>query len=341
MSKSNSTGGTKNGAERSCSASDTTDTHRDLTPLLFVPFWNRTESRPRAFWRVVGAFALVAIGSQLLPLVILGGVDFPPSVLGLGQNTIALVTALLVAVVWARYVDRRRFADYGFEFTPEWARDAGVGVAVALIAWGLALAVHLSAGWAHISAVISPGVARHSLPFPLAVTAFFVQFLFVGIWEELLFRGLLLRNAAEGLETRWLSGWTAVLGGLVASSLLFGVVHADQATSLAALGFWVLMGMVLGSAYVVTDSLALPIGLHFATDFAFNNVYGLSNVRPATAEVVATVLRPEFTGPERFVEVSGLINIGAVVTITVLAAGYVAAQYGRITLRTTSVYTTT
>ena len=200
--------------------------------------------------------------------------------------------------------------------------------------------MHLSAGWAHISAVISPGIADHSLPFPLAVTAFFVQFLFVGIWEEILFRGLLLRNAAEGLETRWLSGRTAVLGGLAASSLLFGVVHADQATSLAALGFWVLMGMVLGSAYVVTDSLALPIGLHFATDFAFNNVYGLSNVRPATAEVVATVLRPEFTGPERFVEISGLINIGAVVMITVLAAGYVAAQYGRIMLRTTSVYTT-
>ncbi|MFC5279726.1 CPBP family intramembrane glutamic endopeptidase [Halorubrum rubrum] len=245
---------------------------------------------------------------------------------------------LSVAAIWARYVDRRRLTEYGLDVGPEWVRDAGVGVVVAFLAWGLALAVHLTAGWAHVSAVLSPGTAENALPFGLALIAFVGQFLFVGVWEELLFRGLILRNAAEGFRTRRVSDRGAVLAGLVASSLLFGVVHVDQATSLPALGFWVLMGTVLGSAYVMTDSLAIPVGLHFATNLAFNNVYGLSNVRPETAAIASTVLRPEFTGPTRLVGVSGLINVGAVVLIAALTTGYLTIQYDRLGVRVSSVY---
>ncbi|MFC6872953.1 CPBP family intramembrane glutamic endopeptidase [Halobellus marinus] len=305
---------------------------------LLAPFWNRTENRPRALWRILGAFVLVAIGSQVLPSVLFGSLDLPPSVLGVAQNGFTVGTVLLVVVIWARYVDHRRITAYGLEIGPEWIRDASVGVVVAFIAWGLALLVHLTTGWAHISAVLSPGTTENALPFVLALTAFVVQFLFVGIWEELLFRGLVLKNAAEGFHTRWFSERGAVVAGLVVSSVLFGIVHADQATSLPALGFWVLMGLVLGTVYVTTDSLAIPIGLHFATNLAFNNVYGLSNVRPATAEIAAMLLRPEFTGPTRFVGVSGLVNIGVVVLIAVLSIGYVTIQYGPVRVKVSPAY---
>ncbi|MDZ5811633.1 CPBP family intramembrane glutamic endopeptidase [Halorubrum sp. AD140] len=246
---------------------------------------------------------------------------------------------LLVIGIWARYVDHRRLTEYGLQVGPEWIRDAGAGVVIAFVAWGLALVVHLTVGWAHISAVLSPGNAANALPFAVALTAFVAQFLLVGIWEELLFRGLVLKNAAEGFHLRWLSERSAVLAGLVVSSLLFGVVHVDQATSLPALGFWVLIGLVLGSVYILTDSLAIPIGIHFATNLAFNNVYGLSNVRPETAEVTAALLRPEFTGPTRFIEVSGLVNVGVVVLIAVLSIGYVPVQYNSIRVRVSPVYT--
>ncbi|SFC51677.1 hypothetical protein SAMN05444422_109185 [Halobiforma haloterrestris] len=315
-----------------------TDHQRQFKQTLLVPFWNRTERRPRALWRILSAFVLIAIGSQVLPSVLFGSIDLPPSVLGITQNAFTLIIVFLVVVVWARYVDHRHPTEYGLEIGPEWIRDAGIGVIIAFIAWGLALAVHLSTGWAHISAVLSPGIAENALPFSLALIAFVGQFLLVGIWEELLFRGLVLKNAAEGFHSRWLSERGAVLAGLVASSLLFGVVHVDQATSLPALGFWALMGVVLGSTYIITDSLALPIGLHFATNLAFNNVYGLSNVRPETAEIAATLLRPEFTGPTRFVDASGLVNVGIVILIAVLSIGYVTVQRGSIRLRVSPVY---
>ncbi|WP_179233953.1 CPBP family intramembrane glutamic endopeptidase [Halorubrum halodurans] len=258
--------------------------------------------------------------------------------LGLLQNAFAVLTVVLVTVIWGRYVDHRRLIEYGFEIGSEWIRDAGIGALIAFVAWGAALAVHLTTGWAHISAVLSPGDATNALPFGLALIVFVVQFLFVGIWEELLFRGLVLKNAAEGFHLQWISERGAVLAGLGVSSLLFGAVHADQATSLPALGFWVLMGIVLGSAYVITDSLAIPIGLHFTTNLAFNSVYGLSNVRPQSAEFAATLLRPEFTGPTRYVGVSGLVNVGVVVLIATLATGYVALQYDSVRVRLSPVY---
>ncbi len=338
MSKSNMPRDADDPSEQATGSTGETDHQRQLKRILLAPFWNRTERRPRALWRILGAFVLVAIGSQVLPSVLFGNSDLPPSVLGLAQNVFIVGTVVFVIVVWAQYVDHRRVTEYGLEVGPEWLRDASVGVVIAFVAWGLALAVHLTRGWAYTAAVLSPGNAANALPFALALLAFVVQFLLVGIWEELLFRGLVLKNAAEGFHSQWVSERGAVLAGLGASSLLFGAVHADQATSLPALGFWVLMGLVLGSTYIVTDSLALPIGLHFATNLAFNNVYGLSNVRPETAEIAATLLRPEFTGPTRFVGVSGLVNVGVVVLIAALSIGYVTIQYGPIRVRVASVY---
>ncbi|WP_049985220.1 CPBP family intramembrane glutamic endopeptidase [Halobellus rufus] len=307
--------------------------------LLLVPFWNHTERRPRALWRILGAFVLVAIGSQVIPSVLFNDIELPPSILGVAQNGFTVAIVLLVVVIWARHVDHRQLSEYGLEIGDEWIRAAGVGIIIAFVAWGLALVVHLSTGWAHISALLSPSNAENALPLTLAMLAFTIQFLFVGIWEELLFRGLILKNAAEGFQSRWFSERRSVLAGLVVSSVLFGVVHVGQANSLLALGFWVLMGLVLGSTYVVTDSLAIPIGLHFATNLAFNNVYGLSNVRPETANIAATLLRPDFTGPARFVGVSGFVNVGIVLIIATLAIGYVTIRYGSVKVRISPSYT--
>jgi membrane protease YdiL (CAAX protease family) len=313
--------------------SDRRKDSRGIAQKLLVPFWNRTEKRPRALWRILGAFFLVLVGSQVISGLFLKGVEFPPSVLNLGVNLINVVLTVLVAVVWARHIDRRPLVDYGLKLDSNWANDAVAGVLIALFAWGIALTVSLASGWAEISEVLSSGKIAGVLSFEPALAVFSVGFLFVGIWEEILFRGIVLKNAVEGFDGRWLSERSAVLLGLVFSSVLFGVVHAGQATSAVALAFWVLMGLMLGGAYVMSGSLALPIGIHFATDLAFNNIYGLSNVRPEAAEVVATVIRPEFTGPESIVGVSGLVNTATAVLILILTFGYVLLRYGSVSSR--------
>jgi len=118
-----------------------------------------------------------------------------------------------------------------------------------------------------------------------------------------------MRNAVEGLDVPGVSRRWALAGGWVGSSVLFGALHSDQAGSVLALGFWVLAGLVLGLAYLLTDELAVPIGLHAAFDIAANHVWGLSMAAPDEhVAALPMVVRPAFTGPERLVGIAGVVN---------------------------------
>ena len=80
---------------------------------------------------------------------------------------------------------------------------------------------------------------------------------FVGLGEELLFRGIIQRDVEE------VFGWKS---GLLLSSLLFGIMHLTW-RSTPEVGFTFLAGMLLGYIYFRTRSLVGPIAIH-----AVNNV---------------------------------------------------------------------
>ena len=76
--------------------------------------------------------------------------------------------------------------------------------------------------------------------------------LFVGIGEELLFRGFIQRDMAEAFGWKW-----ALLG----ASLIFAVMHLTW-RSIPELGFVFLGGLILGALYLKTRSLVAPIVAH-------------------------------------------------------------------------------
>jgi len=76
--------------------------------------------------------------------------------------------------------------------------------------------------------------------------------LFVGLGEELLFRGLIQQDLTG------VFGWKR---GLVSASLLFAVMHLTW-RSLPELGFVFLAGLILGALYLKTKSLVAPIIAH-------------------------------------------------------------------------------
>lgn len=162
-----------------------------------------------------------------------------------------------------------------------------------------------------------------------------VEWGLTAFWEEVLFRGIVLTSAVEGLRSRWISDRGAVIAGVVASSLIFTAFHFPG--SVGAFGFRMTLGLLLGAAYVWTDSLALPIGLHFMTNFALNNIYGLSNVAEGGARA-AMLLRPAFTGPSEFVQLYGTVNAGAVLCVVALTVGYIMIRNGELSPRLSSKY---
>lgn len=80
---------------------------------------------------------------------------------------------------------------------------------------------------------------------------------FVGLGEELLFRGLIQRDLVAAFGWKW---------GVFGSSFLFAVMHLTW-RSVPELGFVFLAGLILGLVYLRTKSLMAPIIAH-----AVNNV---------------------------------------------------------------------
>ncbi|MFC7078257.1 CPBP family intramembrane glutamic endopeptidase [Haloarcula halophila] len=307
-----------------------------ITGHVVSVLWNRTEGRPRALWRILGAVVAGFVGVRVVPALALAGTELPPSVTGAAINLIAALAALVTAVGFAKYVDRRPLTDYGLTFGPSWLKDFGAGSAIALAGMAVALPVSLIAGWATVSELFSGGTGANALPFAVAFGLFVIQWVLVAFWEELIHRGLILTGAVEGFRNRWLSDRGAVVAGVVASALIFSITHFPN--SPAAFGSRLLLGVILGAAYVWADSLALPMGLHFLINFATNNIYGLANVSEA-AEVAPMLIRPTFAGPSQFVGVFGLVNTGAWLCVAALTVGYVVLRNGDLRSRLSSAYT--
>ncbi|MFD7707098.1 CPBP family intramembrane glutamic endopeptidase [Streptomyces sp. NPDC059786] len=89
----------------------------------------------------------------------------------------------------------------------------------------------------------------------------------VATTEELLFRGVVFRLLEEMTGTRW---------ALAISTVAFGALHLlnPGATVWGALAVGIEGGLMLGAAYAATRSLWLPIGLHFAWNFAESGLFG-------------------------------------------------------------------
>lgn len=87
------------------------------------------------------------------------------------------------------------------------------------------------------------------------------------VTEELLFRGVLFRIIEGRIGT-----WAA----LALTGLLFGLSHLTNAhaTLWGALAIAVEAGGMLAAAYAATRNLWVPIGLHFAWNFAESGIFG-------------------------------------------------------------------
>jgi len=87
-----------------------------------------------------------------------------------------------------------------------------------------------------------------------------------GIFEELLFRGVLFRIVEE-----WLGSWIS----LVVSSLVFGLVHLmnPAATVMGAVFISVEAGVLLAAAYMLTRRLWMSMGFHIAWNYMQSGVF--------------------------------------------------------------------
>ncbi len=197
----------------------------------------------------VGLFVVIGwLGVSLFPLLML-----PLAGIVVTSALSVFAAAAVANAITVRVYERGRLSDLGLGWTNTSLREFLFGLAGGGGAAVVILAGPLAAGVARFDPV--PGVEH-----PWAGFAFVsVVLLFGAAGEEMLFHGY-----AFQLLIRSLGAFATILP----SSVLFGLAHLgnQNVTMLGALNtvFW---GILFGYAYVRTNALWLPIGLHFGWNF--------------------------------------------------------------------------
>ncbi|WP_254838998.1 CPBP family intramembrane glutamic endopeptidase [Natronomonas marina] len=223
--------------------------------------------RLRAPWRLLAVgVAFFLVNLLVVGLALSAGYPVDPTTatgaglaaaLGVLVANGAAVTA--VVVLAARRLDRRVLGDIGCRIDDWWWADLAAGGAVGVGLVGGGYAVGLAIGVYRVT-VAPAAPSAYSLLVWLAIVA--AAMVAVGVYEELLLRGYVLTNLAEGL-TAFLDGRRSVVGALALSSVGFGFLHGlNPSASRLSLATITLAGLMLGLGYVYTGSLALPVGVH-------------------------------------------------------------------------------
>lgn len=174
---------------------------------------------------------------------------------------LAFVFILLATWVCTR-LRREPLASVGFRLGRRWAKEAAWGMLLGMGAMMLVVALMWATGAVRLQ--LDPARSLGALGVGLYV------FVFVALFEEVLFRGFLFQRLVDGAGV-----WVAQ----IALALLFALGHWGNPDMHGATKVWAsidiaLAAVMLGMAYLRTRSLALPFGLHLGWNWMQGHVLG-------------------------------------------------------------------
>lgn len=189
-------------------------------------------------------------------------------------HLLATATVLLTYIAWVRRVERRKVTEFARGGA---LRELGAGCAI-----GAALVVAV-VGVLYLGGFYHPGVVN---PWSLAIVAPIAEMIFAGVFEELLFRGVVFRITEQAL------GSTVAL---LVSAVLFGLAHiGEQGVGALAAVVTVLAGAMFAAAYMLTRRLWLCIGIHAAWNYTLGSIFSIAVSSHASRGLVDATL----TGPD-------------------------------------------
>lgn len=249
-------------------------------------FYNPHEVRLRSFWRI-------AIISSLLFSLML----FFTLISGSGYGFAILLAVAMIPLLWfaSTKVDKRPFSEFGLSLTRKWFRDFLAGSVMGAAAMGVIVLISLAMGWMVVHDLQLNFLDlsfTYGLGFTLAVM------IGVSVWEETYFRGYLITNLREGFSGRFLSKSSAVIIAVIISSIIFGLLHFGNpnASWISTLNISI-AGLVFAYPYIVTKSLAIPVGMHLTWNYFQGAVFGLPVSGNQFEQMLMVV---EITGPDAF-----------------------------------------
>ena len=281
------------------------------------------DTRVRATWRGIVPWGL-SFGIQLvllsgLFLTIRSVLDiselstFSASLLEFTILGVVSAIGIVFTLFLATRLDKRSVSAYGIAASREQLLDLVVGLGIGALTYAVPTAVLIRFGEAELTAP-SPFPADSLsvvvLGIAVAVFAFLCQ---VG-FEEIAFRGVMLKNFAEGLTARRGSQQSSVVLALLTSSVLFGVSHViaqggggTEGRSVQLVVTSTLLGILWGGSYVLTGSLSIPFGLHLGY-----NLWPAVVLQPAETTLLAPALGQVSYGVSQYTLAAGKVLVGSI-----------------------------
>lgn len=312
------------------SDSSSPDEPSTLPWLVHALFWDGVSQRLRAGWRILLTF-VVFFGVYIPSTKLLRALPLPDLLSTRGAPALFFVALGIALFLASRFLDKRPIRDYGLSFNRNWWFDFAGGAVIGVLLHAGVNAAHYGLGWAEVTEVASTG--SFEVPLAAALALVLLQFAAIGTWEEVLFRGVFILNTTEGLSGWTTSRTTRVVGAWLVSTVVFGLLHLLSAGGEGAPVHAVVLqatvaGVYFGLPYLWTGSLALPIGLHVATNFASTALFG--GTAPQFADFPA-LIRFETNFPGMWADFFGLGIVGQLVTVGVIAA-WVYASRGNLSI---------
>jgi membrane protease YdiL (CAAX protease family) len=271
---------------------------------------NRAERRLRSLWRLLllpAAIGALAFGPVVGVIAFLeerhragefipGDKAFDKAMDFISGPLLTILIIVAIALL-GRFIDRRRWRDFGLFFSRVWFSDFVFGLILGAGLIALVFAAGYAAGWMTLTERITPGVA--GVPLWILWAFIVAKALCVAPAEELVSRGYLLKNAAEGLNGIF-SAKGATLAAALLTSLVFAGLHmgTDNFNTVSLLGLTI-NGVLLVAPVLLTGRLAISIGLHMAWNLTQGGVFGfavsgdIENISLFTANVTGPA---EWTG---------------------------------------------
>ena len=172
-----------------------------------------------------------------------------------GAGTIGGIAATLV--VW-RAINKKYPPELGLRGQ---GKDLFFGLVLGAVSITVIFFILLATGnITLLNSLLSPQIT-------LFTFTYLILFILVGFFEEMFFRGYVMKTMAERGNNKWVI--------YVVSALVFSIVHGTNPNvSVFGLINIALVGILFAYMFDVTRSLLLPIGYHITWNFFQGNVFG-------------------------------------------------------------------
>lgn len=280
-----------------------------MEPIIAL-FWNKTENRLRALFRIV---SLIIVASILTLFVALLADNFSELFEKSVLNFLIMLAILAAIYLVGKYIDKRAWPEFGITLLP--MQQFLYGALLGSLLVTIILLVQYFLGWLTIEEIHFNKFPSYA--FGLVFLGQVFRYVCGSVFEEAFSRGYLLLNLAEGLVGRISRKQAAMIAYLLTASI-FGLLHLanDNASWLSSINL-ILIGLLFGWTVVKTGKLHFAIGLHAFWNIFQNNVFGFANSGKAS---IVSLYTFDNSGPLLWTGGPFGIEGGLICTITIVLA---------------------